>query len=212
MRTTVYTAIFGDYDNLKVPTVVELGISYVVLTDWKKALPYPWLARAVSRKHADARRESRRYKLLAHQFFPDADITLWHGGNIQLRQKPRIMVEDMLGDADIAAFKHPHRDCLYDEAKICLDWKLDEPGRINRQMNKYRNEGFPEHFGLTACWFMIRRNTKVVQEFCDLWWSELDSVRDQLSFDYVRWKTGIRVKWIPGCLIGHPWLARYNHK
>lgn len=212
MKITVYTSIFGNYDDLRAPLAVDNAVDYVFLTDWQKSAPFPWQQRLVSRKHIDNRREARRCKILSHRFFPDSDITIWHGGNIQLGQLPGILVSKMLGDADIAAFAHPHRNCAYKEAKICLDWKLDNERKIKYQMRRYWNEGFPENYGLTACWFLIRRNTPRVNNFNELWWSELSSVRDQLSFDYVRWKTGMKVQWIPGDLITHPWFKRYEHK
>ena len=210
MQATVYTAIFGNYDNLKAPSVVERDADYVFLTDWEKAVPAPWQKRIVKRKFKDNRRESRRCKILAHEFFPGP--TIWHGGNIQLNQLPSVVLEKMLGDAEIAAFRHPHRSCLYEEAEICKDWKLDSAEKIDKQMARYRREGFPAKFGLTACWFLIRRNTDRVREFDNMWWKELSSIRDQLSFDYVRWKTGMKVKWLNGCLISHPWFKRYTHK
>lgn len=212
MKITVYTSIFGNYDDLHAPEAVEKGIDYIFLTDWSKSVPFPWVTRTVSRKHIDNRRESRRCKILSHRFFPKSNVTVWHGGNIALRQLPTIMVNKMLGDADIAAFKHPHRKCAYKEAELCIDWKLDSEKRIKSQMRRYWKEGFPENYGLTACWFMIRRNTPEVNDFNEMWWSELDSVRDQLSFDYVRWKTGMKVKWLKGDLVNHPWFRRFKHK
>jgi len=212
--TVVYTAVFGGYDYVRPSKNKEDGVDYVLLTDevtesdgWQRRYP-----NRVFRNNP--RKESRRCKILTFRYFPEADFTIWHGGNIQLKQKPSIVIDEMLKDADIAVFKHPHRNCLYQEARICMDWRLDNPGIIDRQMRKYRLEEYPANHGLSTCWFIIRRNTEKVRWFDSLWWQEVynHSIRDQLSFDYIRWKTGLKVRWIPGDLLNHPWIARFSHK
>src|SRR6201999_1861586 len=51
--------------------------------------------------------------------------------------------------------------------------------------------GFPERFGLHATMFLARRHTRSTCLNFNLgWWEELSrfSKRDQLSFDYTRWR------------------------
>lgn len=211
MTNRVYTAIFGKYDKLRSPTVVNHTWDYVVISDWDAIdMVGPWLNRKI-KPTLEPRRESRKQKILCP--FPDAQFTVWHGGNIQLKVDPDKFIS-LLGNDDIMAFKHPHRKCLYQEAKICKDWKLDDSGIIDAQMSRYQKEGFPSNYGLTSCWFLVRRNNERVREFNHMWWNEVSrgSVRDQLSFDYVRWKTDIKMNWMDGDLINHPWFGRYNHK
>lgn len=212
MTNSVYTAIFGGYDKVRTPPVVNQLWDYVLFSDLDNTeIPRPWINSHIQ-SNLSNQRKSRRYKILSHESLPDAKITIWHGGNIVLNVDPDKILE--MFDSDIMVFSHPHRNCLYKESDICKSWKLDDKETIDAQMKRYAAEGMPQNYGLAACWFVMRRNTEAVREFNNLWWAEVEkgSVRDQLSFDYVRWKTGIRVQYLDGDLINHPWFRRFNHK
>jgi len=47
--------------------------------------------------------------------------------------------------------------------------------------------------------FIIRRNTPNTKRFNETWWNEVkeNSRRDQLSFTYTSWKTGIKFTELP---------------
>lgn len=195
----VYTAIFGQYDKPRSPTAVSPTTSYFCLTDntsWTTAEPYKFIPHP---KHGDDRRTARFYKINSHLVFPMADITVWHGGNVQLECTPEQLI-DTLGDADIATLVHNQRDCLYDEAEMCQTWKLDDRDLLQAQVDRYRQEGMPEHYGLYATFLLVRRTSPTVMQFNKAWWQEVEqnSVRDQVSFPYICWKMGIEPKIIPG--------------
>ena len=81
-------------------------------------------------------------------------------------------------------------------------------------MDFYRLTGFPPRFGLSETPVIIRKNTEKVAEFNNFWWSILcaKSKRDQLSFDYVRWKLGMKVKYFPGNIHNNPYFDIKKHK
>ena len=85
--------------------------------------------------------------------------------------------------------QHPCRTCIYKEAKLLLDLGWGIPERINLQMERYKQAGFPVNYGLSACGIIGRRNNDGVSRHNELWWKEVENGahRDQLSFDYVRW-------------------------
>jgi len=69
--------------------------------------------------------------------------------------------------------------------------KKDNPEIVNKQMEKYHREGYPEHNGLLSSQVLIRRrNDKNLRKHCRLWLREINrhSQRDQLSFNYTLWK------------------------
>ena len=71
--------------------------------------------------------------------------------------------------------------------------KGDEVALADKQMNRYKSEGFPVNYGLVQTNVMIRRhNDQYSKDLMEKWWSELKdySHRDQLSFNYALWKTG----------------------
>ena len=62
---------------------------------------------------------------------------------------------------------------------------------------RYLDEGFPsENFGLHETGVLVEKNNESVSEYNEKWWKEVrcNSVRDQLSFDYIRWKTDKEIR------------------
>ena len=152
-----------------------------------------WEVRPAYNLFTSDRRNSRVPKILPHQFV-DTEYSLWIDGNEKLLVTPESLVEKYLKDHDIAVFRHPTRDCLYDEAKECAVRGLDNVETIIAQAVKYEKLGFPKHKGLAECNFILRRHTPKVEQFNNYWWSEYcrHSVRDQISFMYALDKAGLR--------------------
>ena len=90
-------------------------------------------------------------------------------------------------------FRHPNRDCLYDEALVCAKTGLDNPEVIIAQVKKYEEEGFGRNRGLCEGSFILRRHTAQVEAFNNYWWSEYcrHSARDQISMFYALDKAGL---------------------
>ena len=64
---------------------------------------------------------------------------------------------------------------------------------------KYKKEDFPDNNGLVESCLIIRKhNEKEVIEQMVKWYDQIEkySLRDQLSFNCISWKTGIKVKYI----------------
>lgn len=144
----------------------------------------------------DPKKSSLFYKTITPDF-EKYDYSIWMDGNTKLKVEPEYLIDKFLKDSSIACLKHPDRDCIYEEAKICQILNLDKEDIIEEQMNRYRDSGFPEHNGLSCTTYILRKHTNKVEEFNLLWWSEIckGSRRDQLSFDYCLWKKEIVPKW-----------------
>lgn len=208
-----YTAIFGRFDVLK-PPLHPGGSDWVCLADDDFSAPKPWTVTTFTSPH-DSRRRSRYCKLHPHIFFPEADITIWHGGNVQLTRPIQDYV-NLLGDGDVAALPHPLRTSVYAEADTCVRNGLISTSQADRQMDFYRSEGFPGT-RLHAAFLLVRRNSPAMIEFNEFWWSQIQkyTVRDQLSFDYCLWKLGIEVVDIPYSRGSHnagPYHRRTAHR
>ena len=101
-----------------------------------------------------------------------------------------------LGKIPIWVKVHPGRKCIYDEAKTVLRMKKDTKEHVLPQIERYRTESFPEKFGLHETGIVLRRHMdEGVMRLGNMWAKEImdGSHRDQLSFDYCVWKTGIDV-------------------
>lgn len=185
---TVYTCMTGDKDDMSVPNYpmdVRDGSEYKQFID-----SYD--------RFKDNRRNSRIQKILAHQYI-NTRYSIYVDANIKLLITPEEIIEKYLKDADIAVFKHPNRDCLYDEATTCAVRDLDDPEIIIEQAVAYENSGYAKHKGLFECCIVIRRHTEKVEQLNNAWWAEYcrHSKRDQISFPYAVNKVGIRVNAIP---------------
>jgi len=160
-------------------------------------------------------RNAKIYKILPHKFL-DADITIWIDGNIELLIPPEQLVEEWLGDVDMALFKHPDRDCIYDEApaaKGLFEAHLKVRDDIDKQIEHYREIDFPEHAGMGECNVIIRRNNPKVNAFNEAWWAEICrwSQRDQLSFPVTLAKHNLKVNFIKGNAREHKYFRYTPH-
>jgi hypothetical protein len=154
-------------------------------TDWEILQAYD--------RFVDPRRNSRIHKLLIHKY-ATTEYSIWIDGNMRLLVPPEQLVKKYLKDHDIALFRHPTRDCLYEEALTCAKQKLDDTEVIIEQAVAYEKNEYAKHKGLCECGIILRRNTPKVEEFNNAWWAEYTrySKRDQISFMYALDKVGLR--------------------
>jgi len=147
-------------------------------------------------KFTDPVLNAKIYKILAHKYC-NTPYIVWVDGNIVLKKDPHELIK-IMGDKDMAFFKHPWRDCLYEEATQCVARNKGDVLDITEQINAYRKQKVKEHLGLCETGAHIRKNNPSVNELFDKWWVEITrySSRDQISFPYVfkEWAT------IPGSI------------
>jgi hypothetical protein len=208
---TVFTSITGGKDHLRENQVTD-GAKFIAYVSERQGSKV-WEEREAYNRFRSDRRNARAPKILSHHYC-DTPYSLWLDGNIALREKPARIVEEWLVDHDFAVFKHPDRDCLYEESTFCAERELDDPKVIIAQAAKYKAEGFAMRKGLAESSVIARRHTTKVIEFNNAWWSEfcMHSVRDQLSFMYAADKVGLRINWItPAARLGHPYFDYKNH-
>lgn len=204
MTVTVFTAAIGaTRDVLRAPTVVNPSVRYVCLSD-RASSPRPYQHVPVQTPPSGYRTSdllARQIKILMdHPALGSPDVMFWHDASFQLRADPETVARDHLRDDDILAFSHPHWSRIEDEA-VEIDRRGYVPLELSaRQVATYRGEGFTQQSVLTCAGFILRRCTPQVQRFNDLWWAEVQrwGWRDQMSVDYAIWKTGLRVRYIPG--------------
>ena len=195
-KIIVYTAICGGKDKLRDDILVFSEFS----------------------KFKDPVYNAKIYKIMPHKFI-DCDISIWVDGNILLNVPPEQLVEECLGDADIALFKHPHRESIHWEMKwIEYQFRNSPDSPIikdcREQFEHYKSIGFPRKTGVYNCGFMIRRHNKLTEQFNEKWWVEITrwSARDQLSFPVIlREFPEIKVKGIVGDIRKNPYLTYTPH-
>lgn len=131
------------------------------------------------------RRNAKFYKVLPHIYLPEHMWSIWVDANIKLNISPKELIS--LAKKDVLVFRHPDRNCLYEEAQTCMDAGFDDKNLILKQVQKYRNNGFPAQNGLAICGILIRKNTEENCRLNEQWWVEIcrGSHRDQISFPYI---------------------------
>ncbi|UVF18364.1 DUF616 domain-containing protein [Microvirga terrae] len=191
-RIVLYTAIFGEYDNLLLPDRIDPDVDYVCFTDRPRNDYGVWQMRAVPYYHSDPTRIARWVKTHPHELFPDHEVAIWLDANIILKGDIHHYIGLVAGkDADLGLIAHPHRACFYDEAEACKRLSKDSAKLIDRQVKEYRNAGLPLKQPLFETGFMIVPLRK--QDTADalhLWWRQIEiySRRDQLGLAWVNYR------------------------
>jgi hypothetical protein len=198
----IYTAITNGYDVLKATPESWRGMAdFVAFLDEPQAAR-GWEVRPINRRFRDPCRNAKTHKVMPHKYFKRAKYSLWIDGSIRIVSRLPLAEwpQRYLRDCDLAVFKHPRLDCAYKEGATCMRLGLDATDRIDRQMQKYFDEGYPHDNGLAECTVIFRRHTVRCNRFNEAWYAEIKahSRRDQLSFNYVAHKLNFKFSHMPG--------------
>jgi hypothetical protein len=140
--------------------------------------------------------------------------TLWIDGSQQIKAAGLLDSSSLwCGARAMASFKHPDRTCVYQELQACCRLAKDNAELMRQQVSAYRASGYPPFNGLveTAC--VLRKSTAEIAQFNAAWWRELaeHSYRDQLSFNYIAQRCGLKYGVIPGCRSYSPFFEYVPH-
>lgn len=198
-KKVIYTAIFGNYDDLIEPLHKEANVDYICFTDNLDIKSKKWTVRYVDNYSNESYNMlNRRYKFFPNKFLPEYEQSLYIDGNIQLVNDDYAkLFDEALKCNDIAIPIHAERNCIYDEANACLKFKKGEPEKIEKQMRFYKSVGYPENNGLLENNIIFRRHNDVnIVALMSEWFEILTihSSRDQLSLCYLLWKNNINCK------------------
>lgn len=202
MKTCIYTCVTGNYDNLNPFPSQDPDIDFICFTD-NPNLSFSdtnWDIRPIPNEllHLSKVKQQRCVKILPHRYLKDYDVSLWVDGNLQILKDLKGFISQYPLNEDIFFYtrKHPSRDCAYKEASAVLKMKKDIPAIVNEQMNQYKKDGFPCKYGLEETNVILRLHNSLKCQILDNLWAEQilrKSHRDQLSFDYCRWKTDVNI-------------------
>ncbi len=227
-RFAVVTAIYDAYDTVKpvMPQVdrtfgyeVQVPIDWVLVTDSpttvSEAKAAGWrtvLDRQHRFKQATGHNHPNRLAKIPKLFpwrYTQADWSVWVDASFRITSPT--FVGDVLEYArPIAQFRHPWRDCLYDEAAFSdtLPKYQHERMAMLQQAQRYRRQGFTDHWGLWATGVIARQHTHDVKEMSRWWAHEIDegSYQDQVSHPWACATAGVRPVDLPGDHITNAWL------
>lgn len=208
MRTAVYTAIAGDYNELRDHPDIGDDVDWVAfVTQPTQYESSNWDVRPLfSYGEEDPRRQAKWYKVQSGLEMAEYDRTLWLDGSVEILQ-PRVLqhllvpYEDAIGAvAPIEMYRHTDRDCAYQEAGFSLGMTKYRNEPLREQAQYYLDEyDHPEHVGLWFTTVIARNRCPNVDRIERAWWSEIDrwSVQDQVSLPVVLRYLGIKVRALP---------------
>lgn len=201
-RIVCYTCITGGYDSLKQPQVVDEDVDYVCFTDVMQVNAGVWQTMSIpdELKLLSNVKQQRVVKICPHRWLSKYDVSVWVDGNFLIKGSISQFVSQYdLSKVPFYTRVHPCRDCIYEEAKACLALKKDLSGKVQKQVEKYKEQGYPAHSGMAETNIILRKHNDSKCKIIDNYWAaELlaNSHRDQLSFNYICW----REHFLPGYL------------
>jgi len=215
MKIALVTSILGHYDILKDVSHFK-GFDAYCFTDQHFDNSFGWNVIQINKKYSniDERvRLCREIKIRIFDFLPNYDIWIWSDSSLTWKVNPLETIQ-YLGNSSLATFQYNKRECIYEEAEACIQRGKDREEVILNHMSRYEQEYFPKKHGLVETTLVVRKNDVNTFRFCELWWSELTrgSRRDQLSFNYVSWKTEIPFSFLPGYRLNNPFADWIQHR
>lgn len=215
----VYTCITNGKDTLK-EYEPEEGIRYICFNDGSVEFKTnQWENFHIENEwnFVNPRLTARYCKMNPNKVLPEHIWSLWIDGSLF----PKVRVKDLLEWAksrknnNYFVRNHPGWNCIYKEAQAIKHYGFDKEWIINEVVKKYRIEGFPENYGMHETGVLLRKDCEEVQQFDSKWWDEVcfGSIRDQMSFDYIRWKTGKHIEELNRNWFGmDPNMKFFGHK
>lgn len=193
-RLVVYTALFGDYDDLIDPPEKFEGCDFVCFTDQKHLKSDIWEIRLVEECDLPPNMMNRRYKILPHLFFPEYERSLYVDANIAILKNPKELSDKYLSRFDFVAPQHFARDCVYDEAFILIRSGRVEIKKLFIQTYKYLQDGYRCQTKMAENNILLRKHKDLIvlsEKWWDLFFNGVS--RDQLSLVYIAWKQSAKV-------------------
>lgn len=216
-KICVYTCITGSYDNIHEIENKEKDIDYLLFTNNKEIKSDTWDIIYVEDNNLDNQRLSRKIKMLGNDIIDkNYDISVWIDASVTFRKNIGEFVSKYFDSdkAPFSAFVHHARNCIYEEAQACLKYNKDTKENVDNHIEFLRKEKFPPNMGLYEMTVFIKEhNNKKVRETMRLWFDMVcnHSKRDQLSFVYCIWKTGMKINPIELNVFDNSWFSWSKH-
>lgn len=199
MRIAIYTAITDGFDSIKPPLFTAPDCDYICFTDNPSVRAEGWqirpLPQSCTPQGLDGNRLAKHPKVMPHLYLSDYDISIWIDGSYQIVEDFPAIARRALQKYNLACFQHPEkRPSVFHEAEECIRVGKGDAQQIREQIARYKAEGFNRADGIPACGVLMRRHMEAdVIKLMDVWWDEISngSERDQISFDYACWKSGV---------------------
>ena len=202
LKKVIYTALFGKYDYIK-SINKEYGYDYIMFTDQNISnITTNWTILSIDKninysKKFEVMKIQRFYKTHPHIFFKDYDLSIYIDGTIAIKGSlDEFLLRILSKNKSIYTLEHPERISIDNEFGAVLFFQRDSKENIDFVKKRYNREEFPDNIGLSENCLIVRKHNDIkCINFMNQWFYEINhySYRDQLSFNYILWKTNISI-------------------
>ena len=208
LKKVVYTILLGKYDNVHY-LIKENGYDYFMLTDQKfkdkSKINWTILSFRPKKKYKNKIyriKKQRFYKTHPHLLFQNYDLSIYVDASYAIKGNlDEFLLRVLSPNKSIYLLEHPCRNTINNEFDAVVKLKKDKKKMITKIKRLYNKEKFPDNNGLAETCLIIRKHNDFnCINFMEQWFQQIkhNSHRDQLSFNYILWKTKYSiVKYIP---------------
>lgn len=203
-RICFYTALFNHATPIDIPGTFKHipKIDYILFTNFEPSrFANTGWTRIIQIEHLfdNPILSAKTIKWQSHKYLPEYDIVIWLDAylspstvtsslwydHINLVQNPKV---------DIIISKHPKRICTYIEAQEVIKLGKDSAEKVNVNIERLQNDGYPTDHGLFNTVSFIRKNhitylNDIFDEMLNFMY--VASHRDQLIVNYMFWKYNV---------------------
>lgn len=197
MKKVIYTSLVGDYDDFTDPHFVNDKWDYICFSNHLDEKKFNiWKIKRIPLNTKNKTVLSRYVKINPHVVLSDYDYSIYIDSNIDITSNFLYDRADELIKSNeiISLSMHPLRDCIYDEAKVCIQEGRDKKKNIMKTVNYLKKKDYPAHQGLFENGVIFRNhNHPKITSLSEQWWDlylKL-SKRDQLTFAFLLWSNKI---------------------
>lgn len=193
-RGVVYTCLFDKEKKVNEPVYKNAFWDYICFTDqedkWGKREGVWQFRKPVVSEDCRQNLRSAYYMINPHKLFPDYDFSIWIVPEMCIVGEMEQWYEVYGKNSSFLAFPDYKNDNIYD--LLFTNINKDDMNIAGRQkFYNYRQEGYPEHYGMidTRCIFRNHSDELLLQVLDD-WWqnTEKDTLYGKNCFNYVAWK------------------------
>ena len=138
--------------------------------------------------------------------YTNTDVNIWIDGSFRVKS-PRFVewCVEQLGAADLAMFRHPHRNGIIAEAEVSKQMTKYQGHPVQDQATSYIARGFQGTPGLWATGLIVSRPTKRIRQLGDAWLREQLrwTWQDQISLPPLLEELDIEPVALDGPLVGN---------
>jgi len=205
-RVIFYTCVTGGYDNLQDPLAIIPDADYVCLVprgEKNNVYSGVWQIVEFDSPVTNQIAASRYPKIMAHEFFPEYEYSLYIDGNIDIVSQDfyDVIRDKIKSESFFSAPAHPFTKCVYKEAYRIVKADKDHLSNVLKAVRFLKNKKFPRNFGLYENSILLRKHNDMAVKAVDtMWWKLFQSFpnRDQLTLTFCLRENKIAIDYLFG--------------